>query len=41
MCIGKNTENEAYFFNKTEMKNSSEEKILGITLTINLSSKVM
>ena len=40
MCIGKNTENEAYLFNKTEMKNSTEEKILGITLTINVKSHV-
>ena len=28
MCLGKNTENETYFFYNTEMKNSSEEKIL-------------
>ena len=42
LCLGKNIENETYIFNKTEMKNSSEEKILGIiNLTINLSSKVM
>ena len=41
MCLGKNTENETYFFNNNEMKNSSEEKILGIILRINLSSKVM
>ena len=40
--LGKNIENETYIFNETEMKNSSEEKILGIiNLTINLSSKVM
>ena len=32
MCLGKNTENETYFFNKSEMRNSSEEKILGITI---------
>ena len=32
MCLGKNTENERYFFNNTEMKNSSEEKILGKTV---------
>ena len=32
MCLGKNNENETYTFNKTEMKNSSEEKILGITI---------
>ena len=42
LCLGKNIENETYIFNKTEMKNSSEEKILGIiNLKINLSSKVM
>ena len=41
MCLGKNTENETYLFNNTEMKNSSEVKILGITMAINLSSKVM
>ena len=28
MCLGKNIENGTYFFNNTEMKNSSEEKIL-------------
>ena len=32
MCLGKNTENETYFFNNTEVKNSSKEKILGITI---------
>ena len=31
-CLGKNTENEKYFFNNTEMKNSSEEKVLGVTI---------
>ena len=28
MCLGKNIENETYFFNNNEMKNSSEEKTL-------------
>ena len=32
MCLVKNTENETYLFNNTEIKNSSEEKILGITI---------
>ena len=39
MCLGKNTENETYFFNNTEMKNSSEEKILGITVDNKLKFK--
>ena len=32
MCLDKNIDNEIYFFNNTEMKNSSEEKMLGITI---------
>ena len=32
MGLGKDTENEIYFFNNTEMRNSSEEKILGIII---------
>ena len=32
MCLGKNAENETYFFNSTEMKNSNEEKILRIII---------
>ena len=32
MCLGKNTVNETYFFNNTEIKNSSGKKILGITI---------
>ena len=39
MCLGKNTENETYFFNNTEIKNSSEEKILGITIDNKLQFK--
>ena len=39
MCLGKNTENKTYFFNNTEMKNSSEEKILGITVDNKLKFK--
>ena len=32
MCLGKNTENEAFFFHNTEMKISGVEKILGIII---------
>ena len=32
MCLVKNTEHDAYVLNNTEMKNSSEEKILRITI---------
>ena len=32
MGLGKNTENEIYFFNNTEMRNSNKEKILGTTI---------
>ena len=39
MSLGKNTENETYFFNNTEMKNSSEEKILVITIDNKLKFK--
>ena len=39
MCLGKNTENETYFFNNTEMEISSEEKILGITIDNKLKFK--
>ena len=39
MCLGKNTENETYFFNNTEMKNRGEEKILGITIDNKLKFK--
>ena len=41
ICFGKNTECETDSFNKTEMENSSEEKILGIITENKLSSKVM
>ena len=37
-CLGKNTENEKYFFNNTEMK-CSEEKVLGVTIDNNLKFK--
>ena len=39
MCLGKNAENEVYFFNNTEMKNSIEQKILGITIDNKLKFK--
>ena len=39
MCLGSNTENGTYFFNNTEMKNSSEEKILGIPIDNKLNFK--
>ena len=39
MCLGKNTENETYFFSNTEMKNSSAEEILGITIDNKLNFK--
>ena len=39
ICLGKNTESETYLFNNTEMKNSSEEKILGITIGNKLKFK--
>ena len=39
MCLGYNIENETYVFNNTEMKNSSEEKILGIIIANKLNFK--
>ena len=39
VCLGKNTENKTYLFNNTEMKNSSEEKILGKTIDNKLKFK--
>ena len=39
ICLGKNTENETYFLNNTEMKNSSQEKNLGITIGNKLKFK--
>ena len=38
-CLGKNTENETYFFSNNEMKNSTKEKILGITVDYKLKLK--
>ena len=39
MCLGKNAENETYFWNNTKMKNSNEEKILGIIIDNKLKFK--
>ena len=39
MYLGKNTENETYFFNNTEIKNNSKEKILVITIDKKLMFK--
>ena len=39
MCFSNNIENEKYFLNNTEMKNSSEEKILQIIIVIKLKVK--
>ena len=39
LCLGKNIENETYIFNKTEMKNSSKGKVLGITVDNKLEFK--
>ena len=38
MCVRRNKENETLFYNNTDMKSSSEEKIL---LTKNFSSRVI
>ena len=32
ICLGKETENETFFYDNTESKNSKEEKILGIII---------
>ena len=39
MCFSNNIENEKYFLNNTEMKNSSEEKILQIIIDNKLNVK--
>ena len=39
MCLVKNAENETYFFNNTEIENSSEGKILGIIIDNKLNFK--
>ena len=39
MYLGNNAENETYFFNNTEIKTNSEEKILGIAIDNKLKFK--
>ena len=39
MNLGKNTENQTFFFNKILMENSKEQKILGVTIDNKLNSK--
>ena len=39
MCIGKDTESEIFIFNNFIFNNSSEEKILEITIDSKLTSK--
>ena len=39
ICLSKITENETHFFNNTEIKNGSEEKILEITIDNKLKFK--
>ena len=39
MCLGQNTVNETFVYNNTEMKNSKEEKILGVIIDNKLRFK--
>ena len=39
MNLGKNTENQTFFFNKILMENSKEQKILGVTIDNKLNFK--
>ena len=39
MCLGKDTENETFFFNNFIFNNSNEEKILGIIIDNKLTFK--
>lgn len=41
LCLRKETENEGSFYNKTEMKNKSETKILRVIIELDLSSEVI
>lgn len=41
LCLRKDTENEGFFYNKNEMKNKSERKILGVIIELDLSSEVI
>ena len=40
MCLGQNTVNKTFVYDNTEMKNSKEEKILGVIIDNKLSSEV-
>ena len=39
MCLGQNTVNETFVYGNTEMKNSKEEKILGVIIDNKLRFK--
>ena len=39
MCLGRNTVNERFVYDNTEMKNSKEEKILGVIIDNKLRFK--
>ena len=39
MCLGKDTRNETFIFNGVVMKNSKEQKILGVTIDNKLTFK--
>ena len=40
MCLGKDTGNEIFIFKSIVMKNSKEEKILGVTIDNKLTFKI-
>ena len=40
MCLGKNTENEAFSYKNTEIENSKKEKMLGIIIDKKLKFKI-
>ena len=39
MCLGKNTENETFLFHNIPMKNSKEQKIIGVIIDNKLNFK--
>ena len=39
MCLGNNTENEAFLFHNIFMENSKEQKLLGVTIDNKLNFK--
>ena len=39
MCLGQNTVNETFVYSNTEMKNSKDEKILGVIIGDKLKFK--